>query len=165
MPYIKIPHSLRVFLLTLICGSGDSSARADTLVWSMAEDIINAVYRGTIRTSKHVLLPWVIKTLTGNIEVIRILNQLGHGCSYTVLEEIETAIGIDKLASVEKRYSTTSVRCAPFGPDCISIRQHRQARGIAEWWRNIASRQRYHRPTKVAVVFAAPTSIGSIQSR
>ncbi|KAG0722939.1 hypothetical protein GWK47_043569 [Chionoecetes opilio] len=56
--YVKIPDYLRVFLHTLICGSGGSSARADTLVWSMAQDIINAVHRGTIRTSKHVLLPW-----------------------------------------------------------------------------------------------------------
>ena len=39
--------------------------------------------------------------LTSNVEVIKIMNRLGHGCSYTALEEIDTALCIDKVASVD----------------------------------------------------------------
>ena len=56
---------------------------------------------GTIKTAKHVLLPWVIKTLTGNVELIKIINRLGHGCSYTALEEIDTALCINKVINVD----------------------------------------------------------------
>ena len=54
-----------------------------------------------MKTPRHVLLPWVIKTLTGNVEVIKLLNRLDHGCSYTALEEIDTALCIDKVARVD----------------------------------------------------------------
>ncbi len=30
------------------------------------------------------------KTLTGNVELVEIMNRLDHGCSYTALEEIDT---------------------------------------------------------------------------
>ena len=56
---------------------------------------------GTIKAEKHVLLPWVIKTLTGNVELIKIINWLGHGYSYTALEEIDTALCINKVANVD----------------------------------------------------------------
>ena len=82
-------------------GREDGSARVTRLAWSIAQDIITAVNVGAIKTAKHVLLPWVIKTLTGNVEVIKIMNRLGHGCSYTALEEIDTALCIDKVASVD----------------------------------------------------------------
>ena len=55
---------------------------------------------GTIKTAKHVLLPWFIKTLTGNVELITIIYRLSHGCSYTALEEIDTALCINKVANV-----------------------------------------------------------------
>ncbi len=34
---------------------------------------------------------YVVKSLTGNIEVIRTLNKFGHGVSYDQLEENDTA--------------------------------------------------------------------------
>ena len=55
---------------------------------------------------KHVLLPYAVKTLTGNTEIIRILNKYGHGMSYTQLEENDTALCLQKLASgVEENVS------------------------------------------------------------
>ena len=47
--------------------------------------------------SKDILLPFAIKVLTGNIEVIKILNHLGHGISYSKVLEIDTAFAIQKL--------------------------------------------------------------------
>ena len=50
------------------------------------------------KSSKHILISWVIKTLTGNGELIKGLNRLGHGISYSHLVEIDTALALQKLA-------------------------------------------------------------------
>ena len=71
------------------------------LSWSIAQDIITAVSVGKVATPKHILLPWIIKTLTGNVELIKMMNQLGHSCSYSTLEEIDTALCIEKLELVD----------------------------------------------------------------
>ena len=78
------------------------SDQANRLTWSLGQDILYAVTNTQVITPKHVLLPWVIKTLSGNDEFIRIVNRLGHGCSYTQLEEIDTALCIEKMSSVDE---------------------------------------------------------------
>jgi hypothetical protein len=40
-----------------------------------------------------------VKTLTGNFELIQTLNKLGHGISYSQLEENDTALCLHKLAA------------------------------------------------------------------
>ena len=45
-----------------------------------------------IKPPKQVLLSNRGKTLTGNVELIQILNRLGHGLSYSQLEENDTAL-------------------------------------------------------------------------
>ena len=99
--YITVPPALDTFLHVLLGGSEDGSARINRLSWSIAQDVITAVSVSVMKTPRHVLLPWVIKTLTGNVEVIKLLNRLGHGYSYTALEEIDTALCIDKVARVD----------------------------------------------------------------
>ena len=54
-----------------------------------------------VLTPKHVLLAWSIKAVTGNVELIKTLNRLGYGCSYSRLEEIDTALCKEKLEKVE----------------------------------------------------------------
>ena len=56
-----------------------------------------AVSGGSCTTAKHILLPWAVKTLTGNVEVIKLLNRLGYGVSYSKLEETETALCLKKI--------------------------------------------------------------------
>ena len=56
-----------------------------------------AVSDGTLIPAKDILLPWGVKTLTGNAE-IKLLNRLGHGISYSRLEEIDTALCLIKQA-------------------------------------------------------------------
>ena len=46
---------------------------------------------------KHIVLPFVIKSLTGNVELIHIFNRLGHGMSYSQVEEINMALCLQKL--------------------------------------------------------------------
>lgn len=60
-------------------------------------NIINVVTNAVVVTPNHLLLPWTIKTVTGNIELIRTLNRLGHSCSYSKLEETDTVLCIGKL--------------------------------------------------------------------
>ena len=52
-----------------------------------------------LQKTKHILLLWAVKTLTGNVELIKLLNHLGHGVSYTKLEEVETALCLQKIES------------------------------------------------------------------
>ena len=54
---------------------------------------------GKHKPTKNFLLPYAVKTLTGNVEMIQILNRFGHGVSYSQLEENETALRLQKLAT------------------------------------------------------------------
>ena len=95
-----IPGSLNAFLRILF--SGDSticSGRVHRLVDSIGQDIVYGVTCSRLKPPKHILLPEAVKTLTGNVELIRILNRLGHGMSYTQLEEADTALALQKLES------------------------------------------------------------------
>ena len=69
------------------------------MVQSFSQDLIDAVTRGQHKPPKHILLPYAVKTLTGNVELIHTLNKLGHGASYSQMEENETALCIQKLAT------------------------------------------------------------------
>ena len=44
------------------------------------------------------LLVFAVKSLTGNVELIQLLNHLGHGIAYTQLEEIDTSLCLQTLA-------------------------------------------------------------------
>ena len=43
------------------------------------------------------LLPFTVKSLTGNAELVKIINRLGHGVSYSKVLKIETTIAKSKL--------------------------------------------------------------------
>ena len=55
--------------------------------------MIHCVSRGRIKTPKHVTLP-----LTGNAELVTILNRFGHALSYSQIEELETAPAEKEIA-------------------------------------------------------------------
>lgn len=98
---IAIPSILERFLGGLLSGDHETksqSCRVRGLVHSFSQDMIYAVTRGQHKPSKHILLPYMVKTLTGNIEIIRMLNKFGHGMSYDQLEENDTALCLQKLA-------------------------------------------------------------------
>ena len=68
----------------------------------LGQDILYAVTNAQVIRPKLILLPWVIKALSGDVELIHILNRIGHGCSYSHLEGIDTALCIEKLSNVDK---------------------------------------------------------------
>ena len=61
-------------------------------ILSIAQNLLFVVSNGGKRTPKHVSLLMTIKCLTGSPELITILNCLGHGMSYTKVEEEETGM-------------------------------------------------------------------------
>ncbi|KAK3746969.1 hypothetical protein QZH41_002521 [Actinostola sp. cb2023] len=69
---------------------------------SYAQDLMFGVSRGKIKPPKHVLLPYAVKTLTNNVELVQMLNRCGHGISYSQLEEINTALCLQKMASTSE---------------------------------------------------------------
>ena len=72
-----------------VCGVSPDVHR---IVLSLAQDLIYCVSRGRIKTPKHVTLPLTVKSLTGNAELVTILNRFGHALSYSQIEELETAL-------------------------------------------------------------------------
>jgi len=44
-------------------------------------------------------LSYGVKTLTENVELIQMLNRLGHGVSYSQLEQNDTALCLQKLTA------------------------------------------------------------------
>ena len=70
--------------------NSNRSEKAIQLKNSIAQDFVYAASNGTIKAPKSILFPTVVKALCNNTEVIRIINQYGHGISYSMIEEIET---------------------------------------------------------------------------
>ena len=98
-----ISAELKLFLYTPVTGEvsqGQLSSYAEILADSVEQDIIYAVSHGTQVPQKHIVLPSVVKALTGNVELIQILNRLGHDVSYSTLEENETELCLSKLCTV-----------------------------------------------------------------
>lgn len=70
--------------------------------------MIYAVTCGQHKPPKHLLLPYAVKTLTGNIEIIRIMNKFGHGVSYSQLEENDYCSVSSETRSQSQSESCTS---------------------------------------------------------
>ena len=66
---------------------------------SFAQDLLFGVTRGRIKPPKQILLWYAVKTLTNDVELVSILNRYGHGISYSQLEEINTALCMQKMAT------------------------------------------------------------------
>ena len=77
--------------------------------------MIHSVSRGHIKTPKHIVLLMTVKSLTGNVELITILNRFGHGLSYSQVEEVETALAEMQIAKQQNGFLVPSV-CYPNVP-------------------------------------------------
>jgi len=97
-----VPEYLSRFLKGLLTSDpemNNASPRVKMLVDSFSQDIIYAVTCGKAKPPKQVLLSYGVKTLTGNVELIQMLNRFGHCVSYSQLEENDTALCLQKLAA------------------------------------------------------------------
>ena len=75
------------------------TVKVQWLVDSFAQDLIYAASRGKQKPPKHILLPAAVNALTGSVELMKALNRLGHGVSYSQIEENDTALCLRKLAA------------------------------------------------------------------
>ena len=76
---------------TLSCSSLDSFTRTGSN---------SLCFPGCTKTPKHLLLPMTVKSLTGNAELVTLLNGFGHGLSYSQIEELETAIAEQQITNL-----------------------------------------------------------------
>ena len=99
-----VPEPVKSFFCTLLTGdigTNSNSERVERLANSFGQDLVFNITNGREKPPKHVLLPFAVKSLTGNVELIQTLNRLGHGVSYSKLEEIDTALRLQKLSCGE----------------------------------------------------------------
>jgi len=90
-----VPDYLQRFLLGLLTGDSENekpSNRVVMLMQSFSQNFMYAVSCGQQKPPKHLLLSYTVKTLTGNVELIRILNHLGHDILYTHIKEHDTVL-------------------------------------------------------------------------
>ena len=66
------------------------STRLYRIKMSLGQDLVYNVSNRRISTPKSVLFPYNIKMLTNNTELINMVNRLGHGICYSLLEKIKT---------------------------------------------------------------------------
>ena len=82
---VTIPDDLKEFLFTLLTGNTgfpglqSCSEKVSRLITSFGQDLVFGASGGRQKPPKHILLPYAIKSLTNNVELIHILNRCGHG--------------------------------------------------------------------------------------
>lgn len=99
---VNIPVELKAFLYTVLTGNTEIPMeypqRVQRLINSFGQDIIYGVSGGRQKPPKQILLPYVVKSLTNNVELIQMLNRCGHGIAYSQIEEMNTALCLQKMA-------------------------------------------------------------------
>ena len=87
---INITGYLDLFMSTLLsgCSMESSSGKVNRLTLPIGQDLVYATSNGRIKTPKSILYPYAIKSLTNSTRLITINNQLGHGVSASILEEL-----------------------------------------------------------------------------
>ena len=96
------PDFLIRFLKGVLTGdqsTADISKRTEVLINSFSQDLIFTATNGHSKPPKHILTAYAVKTLTGNVEIIQMLNRLGHAVSYSQIEENDTALCMQKIAA------------------------------------------------------------------
>ena len=88
-------------------------------ICSVGQYIVYGVSRGRRCPPKHILLPFAVKTLTCNVELIQILNRLGHCVSYSMFERIETALCLKKMGLLSERRMILSSNIHPNLPTTL----------------------------------------------
>ena len=120
---VTIPDDLKEFLFTLLTGSTGfpglqfCSEKVSRLITSFGQDLVFGASGGRQKPPKHNLLPYAVKSLTNNVEVIHILNRCGHrmlGIAYSQLEEINTALCLQKLAVTSRNEVPLPDNIRPF---------------------------------------------------
>ena len=68
-------------------------------VSSIGQDIVFRLTHARIKPPKHVSLSMAVRHVTGSSQIVRLLSRFGHGLSLTQLNELETALAEQQVAS------------------------------------------------------------------
>ena len=111
----ELPERLSYFLTSLFEKRSKPSDRVKRIVSSLGQDIIYNSSRGLLKTQKHTQLGLIIKRQTGSRHIIDICNRLGHCISYHEVNEIETAVANEMVATqIFTSYVPTNVQLSRF---------------------------------------------------
>ena len=86
------PQLLMHFMQSVLSGEKHASDQKQRVAAPLSHDIMYAITNGHWMTSKHIMLGVSLWHLTGQAEVITLLNRFGHCVSYTKVLEIITAV-------------------------------------------------------------------------
>ncbi len=110
----NFPESVTLFLQHLLAGSKGYDSRTQRLTTSFSSDLLYAVTHGKKKPPKHILLPFAVKCLTGNVELIKTLNRLGHCVSYSQMEEIDASKTGSQAVIVTAEDTDVMIICLAF---------------------------------------------------
>ena len=89
----QLPESLNLFFQTLLNpNKSDETESVSRLRDSYSQDFIHAVTKGKTLTEKHFRMALGIHNLTGQRNVVELLNKFGHSMSYDFTCDILTGI-------------------------------------------------------------------------
>ena len=97
--FVKLPDSLMKWL-SIVLGVQSSAFDQQLLLKSIGQDCVYVATGRRVVPAKQILLSMGIKTLSGNVELIRMVNRLGHGISYRKLMEYDNALCLHKITSM-----------------------------------------------------------------
>ena len=60
--------------------------------------MVYAISGGKIKPPKCIMLPFAIKSSSETVELVQILNRLGHSILYSMMENIDTALCLQKVS-------------------------------------------------------------------
>ena len=67
-------------------------------ILAIAQDLVHATTHGRLKTPKHIGLAMSVRHMTGSKQLIRMLNRLGHCCSYDDTEVVDTSLALEIIA-------------------------------------------------------------------
>lgn len=115
----KPPESVRSFFETVLKQPGRcQNTNVSRLVDSYSQDLVHGVTKGKTIMEKHFLIGLGVHNLTGQRNVVEILNKLGHSVSYTLASDILTA---NAESCLEKSKLTSLLPLRPSTADEIVL--------------------------------------------
>lgn len=87
------PPELHLLIECLVKGvKQKNNQRKDIRISKICDDLIFAMSNGSVKPSNSIILGMATKSITGSRKMVEILNRLGHCCSYSTIEELETEL-------------------------------------------------------------------------
>lgn len=87
------PSELRLLIECLVKGvKRKVNQRKDTRIAKICDDLIFTITNGKVKPASIIELGIVTKSITSSRKMIEILNRMGHCCSYSLVEGMETEL-------------------------------------------------------------------------